>query len=219
MHDVTQDPTLPEPGRRGLNRERTTRDLTRAAYELLRDEGFEAVTADAVAARAGVSRRTFFNYFPRVELVLRASITSTLAGLVDGFLERPEGESLHDSLFAVLAEPFPDAVLEQTIVMFGQARTSAAVRAHILEAQDEQVTTIVVALQKRLGDDTDPLRLEVLARAVIGTGHAACAAWVDRCGGVVDDDTRALQLRLLRSAFEALFDTFTLDRAVRAQED
>ncbi len=60
---------------RTRKREDTRRSLTEAAYALVRDSGFEGLTAEAVADRAGVSRRTFFNYFPSVESVLTASVT------------------------------------------------------------------------------------------------------------------------------------------------
>ena len=43
------------------------RELAVAAYEVIRDHGVDALSADAVAQRAGVSRRTFFNYFATVE--------------------------------------------------------------------------------------------------------------------------------------------------------
>ncbi|GAA1140191.1 TetR family transcriptional regulator [Nesterenkonia lutea] len=38
--------------------------IHRAAFELARTSGPGAATVDEIAARAGVSRRTFFNYFP-----------------------------------------------------------------------------------------------------------------------------------------------------------
>jgi len=45
-------------------RRRSWRTLQAAAVDLVGQRGFGAVTVDDVAAAAGVSRRTFFNYFP-----------------------------------------------------------------------------------------------------------------------------------------------------------
>lgn len=204
--------TTPLPahdGRRALNRARTTEQLATAAYAILREQGFEAVTADAVADRAGVSRRTFFNYFPRVELVLQESVRSTIADLVDRFHTRPADEPLQDSLDAVLSEPFSDEVLEQALVIFGQAQTSPAARHYLQESRDLEATQIAEALTERLGSAADPLFVQVVADALVAAGHRACAAWVERSGGVVDDSSRALQLTLLRQAFQHLSTAFT----------
>ena len=38
--------------------------------ELFRTRGFDETTVDAIAARAEISRQTFFNYFPSKEAVL-----------------------------------------------------------------------------------------------------------------------------------------------------
>ena len=198
MHEST------DGGRRELNRARTTTQLSRAAWDIVREQGFEAVTADAVAERAGVSRRTFFNYFPRVELVLHESLRTTVAAIVDRVQARPLDEPLRESLRAVVREPFSDELLAQAALLCGQAELSPAARAHKLEAHEREVVEIAAALRERLGDSVDPLFAEVLARALTAAGHAAIDAWVDQSGGVINDETRALQLTLLRQAFEYL---------------
>ena len=48
-------------------REQTSRVITRCAQELAIEHGFDGFTLDDLAARAGVSRRTLFNYFPGKE--------------------------------------------------------------------------------------------------------------------------------------------------------
>jgi AcrR family transcriptional regulator len=209
---VTQVSTRPTPtaqgGRRALNRARTTRELAAAAWEILREEGFDAVTAEAVAERAGVSRRTFFNYFPRVEMVLQESVRGTIADLVVRFHARPADEPLQASLAAVLDEPFGDDVLEQAAVIFAAARTSAAARHYLQDARDVEVAQIAEALAQRIGPDAEPLRVAVVAEALVAAGHRACEAWVEQAGGVVDDRTRTLQIRLLREAFDHLATAF-----------
>lgn len=45
----------------------TATEIHRAAVELAGQDGYAAATIEAVAARAGVSRRTFFNYYPSKE--------------------------------------------------------------------------------------------------------------------------------------------------------
>lgn len=79
-----------EPSLRQRQRLETLRDLHLAASELAEEGGPAATTVDAIADRAGVSRRTFFNYF--------ASKEDAILGLVppripDEVLENPLGEA------------------------------------------------------------------------------------------------------------------------------
>ena len=56
-----------EPSLRQRQRLETLRGLHLAASELTEEGGLAAATVDAIADRAGVSRRTFFNYFASKE--------------------------------------------------------------------------------------------------------------------------------------------------------
>jgi AcrR family transcriptional regulator len=52
---------------RERNRIETTRAIHRAAYDLVMDHGLSQTTVEAIASQAGVSKRTFFNYFATKE--------------------------------------------------------------------------------------------------------------------------------------------------------
>src|SRR5689334_10681167 len=58
--------------RRAARRAQTERALRSAALDLAEERGFDGFTVDEVAARAGVSPRTFFNYFPTKEAAVLA---------------------------------------------------------------------------------------------------------------------------------------------------
>ncbi|HEX6351363.1 TetR family transcriptional regulator [Actinophytocola sp.] len=49
---------------RGRRRRETKREIHLAALRLAREHGFDKVTVEMISAAAGVSPRTFFNYFP-----------------------------------------------------------------------------------------------------------------------------------------------------------
>ena len=49
----------------------TRSEIVRAAFDLFGQSGFEKVSVDEIAAAVGISRATFFNYFPQKELILR----------------------------------------------------------------------------------------------------------------------------------------------------
>ena len=52
---------------REKRRRQTALDIQRATLDLAREHGFDQVTTDAIAERAGVSTRTFFNYYTNKE--------------------------------------------------------------------------------------------------------------------------------------------------------
>jgi AcrR family transcriptional regulator len=67
------DPRSRPPGR--PRSERAHRAILQAANELLESEGFAAVTVEAIAERAGVSKATVYRWWPN-----RAAV------VMDGFL-------------------------------------------------------------------------------------------------------------------------------------
>lgn len=54
-------------GRREQNRTRTLNDIQRATLDLIELDGLEATTVGKIAARAGISQRTFFRYYSSKE--------------------------------------------------------------------------------------------------------------------------------------------------------
>ncbi|HWC23151.1 MAG TPA: helix-turn-helix domain-containing protein [Flexivirga sp.] len=78
-------------------RARTTYAITRAARELAADKGYDEFTLDELAERAGVSRRTLFNYFDgKLEATLGGGPQLTQDD-IDTFLAGgPTGEFVDD---------------------------------------------------------------------------------------------------------------------------
>lgn len=56
---------------RSKQRQMVRHEIVRTAFELFARRGYEKVSAEMIARAAGVSRATFFNYFPQKELILR----------------------------------------------------------------------------------------------------------------------------------------------------
>jgi len=98
------DHSLP-PSLRDRRRAETAREIAHAGLELFAVKGFDAATADEIARRAGVSRATFFNYFPQKELILSEFARSRLER-VQSLLDARGALSLGDvlGLFVSFAE-------------------------------------------------------------------------------------------------------------------
>ncbi|MGP7959457.1 TetR/AcrR family transcriptional regulator [Sanguibacter sp. A247] len=71
---------------RDLKKAATAHDLAATALALVRERGYDAVTIDQIAERAGYSRRTFANHFG-----------GKAEAVVDGFLERVRPEAIDET--------------------------------------------------------------------------------------------------------------------------
>jgi AcrR family transcriptional regulator len=68
-------------------------DISRAAFRLFIERGYDAVTTEEIATAAGVSPRTFFRYVPTKEELLLAPVRHGGAAIVNLLEQRPASES------------------------------------------------------------------------------------------------------------------------------
>jgi AcrR family transcriptional regulator len=64
------------PSLREKQKHHTRTEIVRVSFELFASHGYEAVSVEMICDTVGISRATFFNYFPQKELILR-EIAST----------------------------------------------------------------------------------------------------------------------------------------------
>ncbi|BBZ46893.1 TetR/AcrR family transcriptional regulator [Mycobacterium parmense] len=67
-------------------------DISRAAFRLFTERGYDAVTTEEIAGAAGVSPRTLFRYVPAKEELLLAPVRHGGAAIVNLLERRPAGE-------------------------------------------------------------------------------------------------------------------------------
>lgn len=82
----------------------TRRALSSAALRLAAERGPDAVTVDAISEAAGVSPRTFFNYFASKEDAILGVDPVKTAEYRDRLAARPADEAPLDALLATLTE-------------------------------------------------------------------------------------------------------------------
>lgn len=71
----------------------TATEIHRAALELATQDGFASATVEAIAARAGISRRTFFNYYASKEdAVLGLKPVEVAGAELDRYLDLGSGD-------------------------------------------------------------------------------------------------------------------------------
>ena len=95
---------MPETPIRDRKREATRARIAETALQLFVSQGYVETTIDEIAAVAGVGRRTVFRYFPTKEAILFDHLVARRELAVQQLLDRPTGEPVLASLYAVLRE-------------------------------------------------------------------------------------------------------------------
>lgn len=193
-------------------RKSRTRDaLCDAAVQIVATDGVDGLTADRIASVAGVSRRTLFNHFERVEDVLTASVEDLIVDTIDAVIERPSDEPLRTSLCLVLEGLVHTPGFTQVRELERAAERSPATRRYLLEFEDRQASAIEEGLRRRIGPDADPLYVASLAAAacaVLGRVTRLVVAESDEPRPASEPETSAQHIAAIRRAFDLLFDGF-----------
>lgn len=156
--------------------------LVQAADALFVEQGYEGTTVDQIAERAGVSRRTFFRYFPSKEAIAF-----------------PRAEERRDAFRMLLEE------------RFAEQDALPAVRAACLEVGKMMVSTADEELRRQKVVDASPTLLaadleiyraweQVIAEAVTRSGGDAERA---RVGQLFAAATIGIVRSVLRAWFDA----------------
>ena len=77
---------------RDRQRQHTRAEIVRVAFDLFGKHGYENVPVELIVAEAGISRATFFNYFPQKELILREVASARAEKLKASLAELQAGE-------------------------------------------------------------------------------------------------------------------------------
>lgn len=183
MHTTDRNAASDAPsGLRERKKAATREAVHHAALRLTVDHGLDQVTVEAIADEAGVSRRTFSNYFATKEDAVLWGEEQQTAVLLRYVRERPVEESpwtaLHAALHAAFhgidrGSAFPDRetvtrtrlALRHPSLLGRQLATQAGLEqdlAHILAARG-----------------VGPLRSRVLAAAFLASLRTAMRAWVE----------------------------------------
>jgi AcrR family transcriptional regulator len=164
-------------GLRERKKDASRRAMAEAALSLLAERGYDDVTVADIAERAGVSRRTFSNYFAgKAECVL-AVTEGWLDDVLDAVRTAPPDRPLDDVLCAALDRVATD--LSQRwerlfVIMQGAPELEA-----MAGAMDAAIAArLCSAIAGRLGMPADDVRIRMFAAYALLAGRQCVADWV-----------------------------------------
>ena len=208
------------PSRRELNKAATRQAITDAALGLLRSKGPGNFTVEDIAEAAGISRRTFFNYFSSTEVVIASVTHGFLDTALQQFRLRPADEPILESAQAALVELADPMTIAPLAELYSLGQSNPQLNRSELEAWDHCTAEIIDAARERFargsGVEIDELYLRALAGSVIYCGKAAMDVWFARCGGSLSAESLSTLRQLLIDSMGLLGSGFATPAAAPA---
>ncbi|HTJ82117.1 MAG TPA: TetR family transcriptional regulator [Polyangiaceae bacterium] len=175
------------PGLRERKKAEAKRALVEAALELFGERGFDAVTVDEIAARANVSRRTFFRYFPTKEAVVMDRRRAQLEALGAHLGAAPTSAPLPDAIRGALLVVARDYEANKRRILaerqlFARSPSLALADLDLDRAFEGQIARWVAP---RIGrGEAARKRARMFAAALIAVLRVAIEDWADARGKV-----------------------------------
>lgn len=170
MIDVVQsDPVVPQGGCQGGLREQkkrqTRRAIHRVAVEMVLDEGLENVTVERIAEAAGISQRTFFNYFPSKDAAILGLPPDVAERYALVFRNRPTDEHAWDSVVQSVREALnrdPAGHEQRIAVLFRYPELMRGLLKAFHEIRDAGQQTLTRRMETQGIDPDEARRLAVV---------------------------------------------------------
>ena len=160
-------------GLRARKKLQTWRTIRAAAFRLIEERGYDAVSIEEIAAAAEVSRSTMFNYFPTKEAVVMDPDPEEPETWRALMRDRPADEPLWPALQAVLLgylATFADRLVVQKRLKQTSPKLAESTREYS-EMFASELTTWV-AERSGPGHEIDNTFMLNTAQAVLGTAYA-----------------------------------------------
>lgn len=167
--------TTRRTGLREQKKQTTRKALREAALRLALKRGPENVRVDDIADAAGVSPRTYNNYFSSREQAIVAAVTvDREARVAAAVAARPADVGLADAVADAIVEQYTHPGDHDALLLI---TSRPSLRAAFLDTAGELENTLADAIAQRLGD-TDAYTARVLAASVAAAIRVALRQWI-----------------------------------------
>ncbi|MEV3948807.1 TetR family transcriptional regulator [Streptomyces halstedii] len=168
-------------GLRERKKAATRQAVHEATLRLTVEHGFDHVTVEAVADAAGISRRTFSNYFTNKEDALLYGEEQHIRALVQSVRDRPAEESAWTALRAAVAQfaehmspPEREWAVRTRLAMRHPSLLARQLANHAALERD-----LADAVALRTGPTDTPPRPLVMAAAFLASVRIAMRIWIE----------------------------------------
>jgi len=173
------------PSLRERKKDEVRAALAEAAVALAREVGWDAVTTEAIAQHAGVSRRTFFRYFPTKEAVVLARRGEQLERFRAELAKERAGESPAKAVRRACLALAGDYVSEKRRILgehalFGASAALSAADVALDQAFEAVIAEAVIRRAKP-GKETER-RAKLYAAAALSVLRVVIGEWAARKG-------------------------------------
>lgn len=167
-------------GLRERKKAATRAALHRAALELVVRHGLESVSVDGIAEAAGVSPRTFFNYFPAKDDAVLGIDPTEVGDLAAQVLARPADETPVQAVRAVAREQAEGMAADTTLwrLRMQVVESHPALRARLAATFDRSELAMATAVAARTGGEPHDLYPLLLAAASAAAMRSALHRWL-----------------------------------------
>ncbi|MDT0532735.1 helix-turn-helix domain-containing protein [Micromonospora sp. DSM 115977] len=173
--------TTPPPGLRERKKQATREALREAALRLAVQHGPDQVRVEDIAEAAGVSPRTYNNYFASREQAIVSAVTADReARIAAAVAARPAGARLADAVTEAVVEQYANTgEHERQVLLLITTRT--ALRDAFLDTTTGIEPPLTAAIAERLGD-AGAHTARVLAASVAAAVRIALEGWLQPAG-------------------------------------
>ena len=169
---------------RSRQQQQTRAEIVRTAFDLFARHGFDEVSVGMIAAAAGISRATFFNYFPRKELILRevaSARAEKLKGIVAEFVAQGQPGSLQGVVDLIVKLTEENARIgrhAKTLLL--ETFLSQASQGLLLVAREEVIRSLAGAIERI--PRNSPMPATLVAETLFAVYLATMLEWLMRQG-------------------------------------
>jgi mycofactocin system transcriptional regulator len=168
----------------GPSREALRARVDRVALELFTERGFEAVTSDQVADAAGISRRTFFRWYPTKADAVWGDFGAHVARLAGLLAATPPGRPVLAAICAayVEANDYPAGELPLLRARMRLILGEPALQAHSQVRYGEVDRVVAEHVAERTGTAPTDLLPRLVATSTRAAAMTAFETWLGRPG-------------------------------------